>query len=160
MKANNDRKHGHTTIKHRSYKSFDEKAILADLAVVPWSGIEQFDDVYDALDTWEKLFTEVVNTQAAMRERRVQIPHQPRWPTEDTTEAMDTGDSLKQSRYFLNYKLWRNKVMRMLKEDKADYYINLIEENRRDTRAFWASLREISPRSTTTDAKHNKVGGF
>ena len=38
----------------------------------------------------------------------------------------------------------------MLKEAKADYYINLIEENRRDTRALWTALREISPHSTTT----------
>ena len=54
LRANYDRKHGHTTIKYRSYKNFDEKAFLADLAVVPWSVIEQFDDVDDALDTWEK----------------------------------------------------------------------------------------------------------
>ena len=38
----------------------------------------------------------------------------------------DKRDSLKQSRDFPNYKLWRNKVVRMLKEAKADYYINLI----------------------------------
>ena len=56
LRANYDRKHGHTTIKYRSYKNFDEKAFLADLEVVPWSVIEQFDDVDDALDTWEKLF--------------------------------------------------------------------------------------------------------
>ena len=35
LRANYDKKHGHTTIKYRSYKNFDEKAFLADLAVVP-----------------------------------------------------------------------------------------------------------------------------
>ena len=50
----------------------------------------------------------------------------------------------------------------MLKEAKADYYINLIEDNRRDTRAFWTALREISPRSTTTSVMPNtlKSGDF
>ena len=73
LRANYDRKHGHTTITYRSYKNFDEKSFLADLAVVPWSVIEQFDDVDDEI-----------------------------------TDAMDKRDSLKQSRYFPNYKLWRN----------------------------------------------------
>ena len=154
---NYDRKHGHTTITYRSYKNFDEKSFLADLAVVPWSVIEQFDDVDDALDTWEKLFMDVVNTHAPLRERRVKRPRQPGWLTDEITEAMDKRDSLKQSRYFPNYKLWRNKVVRMLKEAKADYYINLIEENRRDTRALWAALSEISPRSTTTSVMPNTI---
>ena len=67
-------------------------------------------------------------------------------------EAMDTRDYLKQSRDFRNYKLGRNNGVRMLTETKADYYIKLIEENRRDTRALWAALMEISPSSTTTSA--------
>ena len=124
---------------------------------MPWSVIEQFDDVDDAMDTWEKLFMEVVNTHAPLRERRVKRPRQPGWLTEEITEAMDKRDSLKQSRDFPNYKLWRNKVVRMLKEANADYYINLIEENRRDTRALWAALREISLRSTTTSVMPNTI---
>ena len=38
----------------------------------------------------------------------------------------------------------------MLIEAKADYYINLIEKTRRDTRTLWTALREISLGSTTT----------
>ena len=45
----------------------------------------------------------------------------------------------------------------MLKEANADYYINLIEENSRDTRALWVALREISPRSTTTSVMLNTM---
>ena len=160
LRANYDTKHGHTTIKYRSYKNFYEKPFLSYLAVVPWSVIEQFDDIDDALDTWEKL--EVVNMHPPLRERRVKIPRQPGWLTKEITDAMDKRDSLKQSRDFPNYKLWRNKVVRMLKEAKADYYIHLIGENRRDTRALWTALREISPRSTTTSVMPNtlKSGDF
>ena len=162
LRANYDRKHGHTTIKYRSYKDIDEKPFLSDLAVVPWSVIEQFDDVDDALGAWEKLFMEVVNMHAPLRERRVKRPRQHGWLTEEITDARDKRDSLKQSRDFPNYKLWRNKVVRMLKEAKADYYINLIAENRRASRALWAALGEISPRSTTTSAMPNtlKSGDF
>ena len=105
LKANDDRKHGHTTIKYRSYKSFDEKAFLAHQAVVPWCVIEQFDDVDDALDTWEKLFMEVVNMHAPLRERRTKRPRQPGWLTEQITEAMDTRDYQQKSRDYPNYKL-------------------------------------------------------
>ena len=138
-------------------RTLTRKPFLADLTVVPWSVIEQFDDVDDALDTWEKLFKEVVNTHAPLRERRVKRPRQLGWLTEEITEAMDKRDSLKQSRDFPNYKLWRNMVVRMLKEAKADYYINLIEENRHDTIALWAALREISTRSTTTSVMPNAI---
>ena len=49
LNASDARKHGHTTIKYRSCKHFEQEALLSDLGYVPWSIIELFDDVYDAL---------------------------------------------------------------------------------------------------------------
>ena len=57
---------------------------------MPWSVIEQFDDVDDALDTLEKLFMEVVNMNAPLQERRMKIPRQPGWLTELITDAIDS----------------------------------------------------------------------
>ena len=48
----------------------------------------------------------------------------------------------------------------MIKQAKTVYYVNIIEENRHDTRALWACLREINPRndSTSTMPKTVKSG--
>ena len=99
LNASDVRKHRHTTIKYRSYEHFDQDAFLSDLGYVPWSIIELFDDVDDALHAWEMLFMAVVNVDVPLRERRVKRPRQPGWLTDDITEAMATRDSYKQRKY-------------------------------------------------------------
>ncbi len=42
----------HTTIKYRSYKNFDPIKFNDDFDKVPWSILDTFDDVNDALDTF------------------------------------------------------------------------------------------------------------
>ena len=157
LNASDVRKHGHTTIKYRSYKHFYQDAFLSDLGSVPWSIIELFDDVDDALHAWEMLFKDVVNVHVPLIERRVKRPRQPGWLTDDITAAMATRDSYKQRKDYINYKLCRNKVVQMLKEAKTVYYRNIVEENRHDTRALWACLREINPRNDNTSTMPKTV---
>ena len=123
LNASDVRKHGHTTIKYRSYKKFNLYAFLSDLGSVPWSIIELFDEVDDALHGWEMLFMDVVNVYVPLRERRVKRPWQSAWLTDDITAAMVTRDSYKQRRYYINYKLCCNKIVQMIKEAKTVYYI-------------------------------------
>ena len=65
---------------------------------MPWSVIEQFDDVDDDLDTWEKLFMDVVNTHAPLRERRVKRPRQPGGGGVETSNPCDIADAF--NRFF------------------------------------------------------------
>ncbi len=54
-------KHSHTIIiKYRSYIGIDIDIFLADLEAVPWSIIDVFDNINDALKTWHVLFLDVV----------------------------------------------------------------------------------------------------
>ena len=114
-----------TTIKYRSYTHFDQDAFLSDLGSVPWSIIELFDDVDDALHACEVLFMDVVNVHVPLRERRVKRPRQPGWLTDDITAAMATRDSYKQREDYINYKLCRSKVVQMIQEAKTVYYRKL-----------------------------------
>ena len=135
LNASDVRKHGPLSNIGRT-KKFD----LNDLGSVPWSIIELFDDVGDALHAWKLLFMDVVNVHGPMRELRVKRPRRPRWLTDDITTAMTTKDSYKQRKYYINYKLCRNKVVQIIKEAKTVYYRKIIQENRHDTRALWACL--------------------
>ena len=100
---------------------------------------------------------DVVNVQVTLRERRVKGPRQPGWLTDDITAAMATRDSYKQRKYYINYNICRNKVVQMIKEANAVYYRNITEENRHDTRALWACLRDINPRNDSTSTMPKTV---
>ena len=101
--------HTHT---HTLAQAHEQSPVfLSDLGSVPWSIIELFDDLDDALHAWEVLFTDVVNVHVPLRERRVKRPRQPGWLTDDITAAMATRDSYKQREDYINYKLCRNKVV-------------------------------------------------
>ena len=67
---------------------------------------------------------------------------------------MATRDTYKQRKYYINYKLCRNKVVQMITEAKTVYYRNIIEENRHDTRALVSWRND----STSTMPKTVKSG--
>ena len=59
------------TIEYRSYRGFDENAFIQDLNNVPWHIVDDENNVNDAVLTWNKLFTEVVDSHAPLKKRRV-----------------------------------------------------------------------------------------
>lgn len=62
-------KHCHTTIKFRSFKTLNVKNVLMDLQAVPWSIINSFEDINDAISTWYTLFLDVVNMHVPLIEK-------------------------------------------------------------------------------------------
>ena len=59
------------TIEYRSFKGFDENALSQDLKNVPWHIVDDESNVNDAVLTWNKLFTEVADSHAPLKKRRV-----------------------------------------------------------------------------------------
>ena len=55
----------------RSYKKQNKEAFVRDLQQVPWNIIKQFDCINDAVDMWQKLFTDVANVHPPLRRMRV-----------------------------------------------------------------------------------------
>ena len=135
----------HKTIKYRSCKNLDEAAFLSDLRNVPWSVCETFDDPNDALDCWYKLFMDIVDTHAPMKERRVKRLKQPDWFTDEIHDAIRERDKHAKHKNYENWRFWRNKVTNLIKKAKCDYYQSFIEANMSDSKKLWEILREISP---------------
>ncbi len=77
----------HNTIKYKSYKNFDEQALLKNLTTTQWNIIDMFDNTNDALDCWKYLFLD-----APMMERRVKRPKQSDWFSDDIKEAIYLRD--------------------------------------------------------------------
>jgi hypothetical protein len=152
------RKHKHSSIKYRSYKNFNQSAFLEDLTLVPWNVCESFDDPNDALDCWEKLFLEVVEKHAPLKERLVKKPKQPEWLTEEMLKAMNARDKFAQLNDDRNRKLWRNKANNLVRNGKTTYYKQLIESNIGNSKKLWNLIRDLAPQESKTTPTTLKDG--
>ena len=79
------------TIEYRCYKSYDKEAFVNDLKNVPWSLIENESHVDDAINTWNILFSDVANSHAPLKTRRVKGTPIP-WMTPELSVLMRDRD--------------------------------------------------------------------
>ena len=74
-------------IAYQSFKGFDENAFIQDLKNVPWHIVDNESNVNEAVLTWNKLFTEVADSHAPLKKRRVKSTTAP-WMNNKIAEAM------------------------------------------------------------------------
>ena len=96
----------------------------------------------DCVNTWNKLFLDVVEAHAPIKTQRVKGSSVP-WMTSTIANEMREGDyhlkkakGNKMSRNWRVYRQLRNRVNRDIKKAKSDYYTNLIQENQGDAKGF------------------------
>ena len=96
----------------------------------------------DCVNTWNKLFLDVVEAHAPIKTQRVKGTSVP-WMTSTIANEMRQRDyhltkakGNKMSRNWRVYRQLRNRVNRDIKKAKSDYYTNLIQENQGDAKGF------------------------
>ena len=144
-------------IEYRSFKGFDENAFIQNLKNVPWHIVDDESNVSDAVLTWNKLFTEVVDSHAPLKKRRVKGTTAP-WMNNKIAEAMrDRNYHLRKAQksnstyHWGMYRKLRNFVNREIKSSKSNYYCNLIEESKGDSSMVWKAVIEASSRKSLND---------
>ena len=138
-----DVKNTHYTISYRSFKNFDENKFIDDLKSTPWDIIKVFDDVNDIVETWSNLFCEIVDKHLPLRQHRVKRKQQPKWLTADIIDAFKTRDRFKSLNNQEQYKIWRNKVSKMIKASKTRQYSEIINENVNNPSSVWKLFKEL-----------------
>ena len=138
-----DVKNTHYTISYRSFKNFDENKFIDDLKSTPWDIIKVFDDVNDIVETWSNLFCEIVDKHLPLRQHRVKRKQQPKWLTADIIDAFKTRDRFKSLNNQEQYKIWRNKVNKMIKASKKRQYSEIINENVNNPSSVWKLFKEL-----------------
>ncbi len=73
--------------------------------------------------------------------------------SEDILNAIDTRDNFLKIKDHENYKIWRNKVVNLIRSAKRDYYISVIEMSKADSKQMWKYLREMYPKSISPPFK-------
>ena len=133
----------HHTIKYRSFKNFDEERFNEDLKSIPWDVIKVFDTADDALDTWYSLFSEVVDKHIPLKQHRVKKVTQPSWLTPEIIDAIKSRDHFKAIGNNIEFKKWRNKVVKLIKQSKKLNYEKIIEEGKNQPTTIWKMFNEL-----------------
>ena len=133
----------HYTISYRSFKNFDENKFINDLQSTPWDVIKIFDDVNDIVETWSTLFCDIVDKHLPLRKHRVKRKQQPKWLTANIIDAFKTRDRFKSVNSEEQYKIWRNKVNKMIKVSKKQQYSEIINENDKNPASVWKLFKEL-----------------
>ena len=136
-------KGNHYTISYRSFKDFDEAKFISDFQSVPWDLIKLFDDTNDILETWTDLFLEAVDKNAPIKQHRVKHKNQPQWITPDILDAIKSRDRHKSLGNDSEYKYWRNKVTKLIKESKKVQYQTYIENNKDNPGSIYKLFQEV-----------------
>ncbi len=139
---------GHKFIQYRDMKNFNEATFLNDLGNVPWSVVETFENPNDALDTWYKLYENVLDDHAPIKKKRVKYWHQPKWINKDILDGIHQRDKLFRQKKFDEYKKQRNAVKSMIAKAKKKYYSDEITNNKGNSGKLWQCIRELNGNKT------------
>ena len=92
-----------------AFKDFSADNFVADLNNLPWNTMEMFTDVNEALEHWQALFNDVLNSHAPLKKKRVKRLHQPEWFTDEFSDAIKKRNNLHQRAISINTTIcWRD----------------------------------------------------
>ena len=137
----------------RSFKEFDIDVFNDDLSNVDWN-IDESATVETAWKVFVNKFTKVCDIHAPIKTIRFKSKLCP-W-LDDRSDIFDTMherdfhhkkavNDCNDDDHWRKYKELRNKVNKMMKEAKRDYYTNKIDNSAGDTNNMWKTLKELLP---------------
>ncbi len=150
---NSSIKNKSVTKKFRSFKDFNVDVFNDDLEKVDWC----INDSVPADTAWQLFvdkFTNVCDKHVPLKSMRFKQNLCP-WleSRSDIFDAMHERDyhhkkavcKFDNDEHWVKYKELRNKVNKMMKEAKREYYTNKIDDSAGDTKNMWKTLKELLP---------------
>ena len=133
----------HYTISYKSFKNFNEDKFTEDLQSVPWDAIKIFDDTDDIMEAWLNLFLLVVDKHIPIKQHRVKQKNQPQWLSPEILDAMKCRDRHKSIGNEDEYKLWRNKTIKMIQKAKRIQYQIFLDNNKNNPSSIHKIFQEV-----------------
>ena len=157
-KINSQPKFGHKKIKYRDTKSFDTKKFVDCLKQVQWETFFSNSDPNKSWGMFYKVLVDLLNSHSPMKTKRIRLKAIP-WLTNDIKKLMHSRDFYKKrAAKFSNpqdwekYKSLRNQVTSEIRDSKAKFYKENIQNSKKDPKKAWKLVNELlssSPRSNT-----------
>ena len=145
----------HKTIDYRCYKHLNEESFLNDLYNAPWKDVEVFDDVNDAVDLWQNMFSNIIDKHIPKKSKRIKANPTP-WLNRDIKRHLSTRDYLHRkalksnnSSDWVDFKAYRNKVTNIIRKAKEDYCKQTVSSCSGDSKKMWKALNEFVPKKAS-----------
>ena len=160
-------KREHKYITSRQLKTFDKAAFLSNLSEVDWEGlVSQSQDIDEAVNSWTKMFSLILEEHAPTLHRRVSDKFTP-WLNSSYFKLMKTRDKVKSKAVRSNSKLLmqsyrqiRDKANNLNRQLKREYFSEKITQFEGDLKKTWKTINHvINKTSSTTFVATLKVAG-
>ena len=142
-------------IHRRSFKHFDPALFDEEVARLPWSVLDVFDDVDDKLLVFNSLLNDALSLHAPLKSIRTK-KHPAPWISKSVRDEMDKRNKLlRRFRSTKNNSDWkcftaqRNRVVTLQRQAKMQYFHSLISKNSNPA-VLWKTLRSVAPSSPAT----------
>ena len=142
-------------IHRRSFKHFDPALFDEEVARLPWSVLDVFDDVDDKLLVFNSLLNDALSLHAPLKSIRTK-KHPAPWISKSVRDEMDERNKLlRRFRSTKNNSDWkcfttqRNRVVTLQRQAKMQYFHSLISKNSNPA-VLWKTLRSVVPSSAAT----------
>lgn len=132
-------------ISYRSIKHFDEDAFMSDMFNSPWQNVNACTSPDEALACWSSIYQDVIDKHMPIIHKRVKRIRQPKWMNEEIKHAIHTRDFLKKTKSLTGYRIWRNKVVCLIKKAKREFYVEAIIANKKNPTVLWKHLKGLCP---------------
>ena len=145
------------TIYRRSFKHFDPDLFDNEVARLPWSVLDVFDEVDDKLLVLNFLLNDVLSLNAPLKSIRTK-KHPAPWITKSVRDEMDRRNkllrrfrSMKSNSDWKDFSAQCNRVVTPQRQAKKQYFHSLISRNSNPA-VLWKTLRSVVPSSAASPA--------
>ena len=146
-----DNEQHHNEIRYRDYKYFNTDDFIQDIVDDSiFNGNTENHDIN--WDVWREHFLKISDKHAPFKTIRVKNRHNP-WITREVISLMYERDSTHQAyiqsgdhRQKSKYRILRNKVTSLIRENKYEYFKNLENEAKGNPRMFWSEIKRVLPK--------------
>jgi len=142
----------HKYVTARNFKRLNDTKLNVELSQLPWSVIEAFEDINDAWSTWKMLFDSVVNQHCPIKTFRPRKRPCP-WYSEEIDNLKIIRDQYHNRAILTNstadwqrYKKCKNNITSLIRDAKASYFKDNIEQNQGNSKRMWNILKKLLPK--------------
>ena len=152
----------HKTIKIRSLKNYDKDVYLEKLKDIKLPELDERSNLDEIYNIFVTQFSKIIDYVAPLREIRVKN-NTPDWFDGEIMDKIRNRDKLnrkfklsKSEEDGLHYRSSRNKVQTLINGKKKSYIQNSLQENKRDSKKLWKTLKNLGlPSKTKSSSKIN-----
>ena len=148
---------GHKDINYRSDHKLNLVSFLQDLNEIDWS-LCRDKNVNRAISYFNDKFLNTMNRHAPMKHKRVKYEIQPVWFSSEIKEAIDKRNKCKKNKDTENYRIWRNQVVKLIKQGKSNYYKHAIIDNKGNTSKMWRYMNDMIGKKRTRSPNTLQIG--